>query len=70
MKIETKYNLGDEVWVNVKGKPTKGKVQRIQIRIGMLFGTEIYYDVLWSELPYREGFVFSSEEELRKFFRI
>lgn len=26
MTIETKYNIGDEVWVKVQGKPTKFKV--------------------------------------------
>lgn len=29
MKIETKYNIGDEVWFLFDGKPINGKIARI-----------------------------------------
>lgn len=29
MKIETKYNIGDEVWFMFDGKPLSGKIARI-----------------------------------------
>ena len=31
MKIETKYNIGDEVWVNDNGTPRKCKVKWIEV---------------------------------------
>ena len=67
MKIETKYNIGDEVWVSVKDKPTKGKVRGINARIGKLGDTiysRITYEVISYELPYVEDAVFPTKEEL------
>lgn len=69
MTIGTKYNIGDEVWVSVDGKPTKGKVRGINARIGR-FGDTMYgritYEVISYELPYYEDAVFSTKEELLK----
>lgn len=31
MTIETKYNIGDEVWVMNDGKPTSKKIVRIDV---------------------------------------
>ena len=69
MTIETKYNIGDEVWVDVNGTPTQGKVKWIDIHIGRLGGEQIItvrYQVLSYETPYSEGLVFPSKEELLK----
>ena len=69
MTIETKNNIGDEVWVSVKGKPTKGKVRGINARIGKLGDTiysRITYEVISYELPYIEDAVFPTKEELLK----
>lgn len=33
MKIETKYNIGDEVWFMENNKPTKGIVVKLDIDI-------------------------------------
>lgn len=69
MLIETKYKIGDKVWVVSNGKPTQGKVRWIDIYIGRLGEeqiTEVRYRVLSYETPYSEELVFSSEEELRK----
>lgn len=69
MTIGTNYNIGDEVWVSVGGKPTKGKVRGINARIGRL-GDTIYgrvtYEVISYELPYLETAVFPTKEELIK----
>ena len=40
MSIETKYNIGDEVWFMFDGKPLNGKVARISeytIKIEVVF---------------------------------
>ena len=66
MKIETKYNIGDEVWVNDNGTPRKSKVKWIEVLALELFGTTIKYQVLSYEPPIREALVFASEEELLK----
>ena len=69
MTIEPKYNIGDEVGVSVKGKPTKGKVRGINARIGKLGDTiysRITYEVISYELPYIEDAVFPTKEELLK----
>ena len=66
MKIETKYNSGDEVWVNDNGTPRKCKVKWIEVLALELLGTTIKYKVLSYEPPIREALVFASEEELLK----
>ena len=69
MIIETKYNIGDEVWVVSDGTPTRGKVKWIDIHIGRLGREkiiEVRYQVLSYETPYSEGLVFPTKEELIK----
>lgn len=69
MTIGTKYNIGDKVWVSVKGEPTQGKVRGIDAHIGKM-GDTIYgrvaYDVISYEMPYDESAVFASKEGLLK----
>lgn len=66
MDIKTKYNIGDEVWVNDNGTPRKCKVKWIEVLALELLGTTIKYKVLSYEPPIREALVFASEEELLK----
>lgn len=69
MTIETKYNIGNEVWVMSDGKPTQGKVKWIDIHIGRLGKEqiiEVRYQVLSYDTPYSEGLVFPTKEELLK----
>lgn len=69
MTIETKYNIGDEVWVLSDNKPTRGKVRYITInhcKLGNEPFTRITYDVLSYQSPYGEGAVFKTREELIK----
>lgn len=69
MKFETRYNIGDEVYVMSDDKPTKGKVKWIDIHIGRLGKEqiiEVRYQVLSYDTPYSEGLVFPSKEELLK----
>lgn len=40
MTIETKYNIGDEVWFMFDGKPLNGKIARISeytIKVNVIF---------------------------------
>lgn len=39
MTIETKYNIGDEVWVKVQGEPTALKVVGFYISLKMMIHT-------------------------------
>jgi hypothetical protein len=69
MKLETKYNIGDEVWVVSDDTPTQGKVKWIDIHIGRLGKEqiiEVRYQVLSYDTPYSEGLVFPTKEELLK----
>jgi hypothetical protein len=66
MKIETKYNIGGEVWVNDNGTPRKCRVKYIEVLALELMGTTIKYKVLSYEPPIREALLFATEEELLK----
>ena len=66
MKIETKYNIGDEVYINENGTPRKCRVEYIEILALELLGTTIKYKTLSYEPPIREALVFATEEELLK----
>ena len=69
MTIETKYNIGDEVWVMSDGKPTQGKVKWIDVHIGRLGEEQIIdirYQVLSYDTPYSESVLSPTKEELLK----
>ena len=68
MKIETKYNIGQEVWVIYHNEPTKGIVGRIDTtRIGS-FSQIIYYLNFGQNEPVirKECSLFPTKEELLK----
>ena len=62
MKIETKYNIGDEVWVNFKGKPQKMKVSDIFINLSSVQELELKAKGIIVYTSPRS--VFPSKEEL------
>lgn len=62
MKIVTKYNIGDEVWVNYNGTPRKCRVEWIEVLALELLGTNIKYKVLSHEPPLSECLVFRTKE--------
>jgi hypothetical protein len=69
MTIETKYNIGDEVWAIVDNKPTKCRVGRIDtVHIGL--SSSISYFLLFDQQQTRcerkEAFIYPTEEELLK----
>lgn len=68
MTIETKYNIGDEVWFMNEGKPTSEKIVRIDIERyeckQFIEYTVILCDVILTSFYEEE--VFPSKEELLK----
>lgn len=70
MKIETKYNIGDEVWSIPNGKPVKFTIERIYVKVykhGYINISYEYYDDNEGRM-YRlpEYMVFPTKEELLK----
>lgn len=66
MTIETKYDIGQEVWINENGTPRKCRVKWIEVLALELMGTNIKYKVLGYEPPLSESLVFPTKEELLK----
>lgn len=64
MKIETKYNIGDEVWHRFVGDNLKTTVRKIKIDYK---GVPTYYcDFFLSVVAFREDQLFPTKEELLK----
>lgn len=64
MKIETKYDIGQEVWCLIKGEPYKVEVICIKFAYG-----QIYYDLLFDYVKVfelAEYALFPTKEELLK----
>lgn len=69
MAIETKYNIGDEVWFPFRGNPHKSKIKAIYIYHinGRIFIRYIMEDMCGeSFMAYSERHAYSSREELLK----
>lgn len=71
MVIETKYNIGDEVWGIPNGEPVKMPISRIYVKIHRVSGVHISYEfdsVDDTDRTYRlsEYMVFPTKEELLK----
>lgn len=63
--IETKFNVGEEVWIMYENRPLKGRVDKININIYR--ATTISYVVLigqGAEINKYESKIFNSKEEL------
>lgn len=69
MKIETKYNIGDEVWTVIKGKAVKEVVNMIHIHIGSYENISYSFNsrrALGLFEPIEESNIFPTKEELLK----
>ena len=68
MTIETKYNIGDEVWFNSLGHHIKGKVDEINISVLIDGSVQIIYSIdksgYFFERPDYD--LFPTKEELLK----
>ena len=62
MKIETKHNVGDEVWLLFLGKPFKSKVYQVIGGKEKLYRCEFYLQ----SATFREDELFPTKEELLK----
>ena len=65
MKIETKYNIGDEVWYKGFKGPFMDKITNIHIEIDMLKNTFIHYE-FFDDTIKEECQLFHTKEELLK----
>lgn len=66
MTIETKYNIGDEVWAVVENKVCKYPILNITVKKGMLPETiETLYYIGLCEWRYEQE-LFPTKEELLK----
>ena len=67
MTIETKYNIGDEVWFIEEGEPIKDEILSIEINI---YKDSIFVEYLFANdsYPYglNESYLFPTKEELLK----
>ena len=68
MTIETKYNIGDEVWLMVLGRPKKGQIGAMTIWVLGDGDVELKYSVEKSGFWYQryESQLFPTKEELLK----
>lgn len=68
MKIETKYDMGQEVWVIYHNEPTKGIVRRIDTTHIGSFSQILYYLSFGQTVPVirKECSLFPTKEELLK----
>lgn len=65
MTIETKYNIGDEVWYKGFKEIFHDRIFNIRIDVDSLGEIHIYYD-LWDDVTKDECKLFPTQEELLK----
>ena len=71
MTIETKYNIGDEVWVMHDNKVKRGIIIKIDASLerdmnSQNVGKSVYYGLYDFPYPYIENHIFTTKEELLK----
>lgn len=71
MTIETKFDIGQEVWGIPNGKPVKITIERIYVKVHKVSGIHISYEfdnIDDTDRTYRlsEYMVFPTKEELLK----
>jgi hypothetical protein len=63
MKIETKYNIDDEVWYKGFKGISYDKISNIRIEVDCFGEIHIYYE-LWNDVIKEECKLFPTKEEL------
>lgn len=63
MKIETKYNIGDEVWFKGYKEIFSDKIYNIRITIDCLGEIEVLYE-LWNDAVKSERNLYRTKQEL------
>ena len=65
MKIETKYNIGDEVWYNGVKELRHDEITYIRIDVDCIGELHIYYELCY-DVTKKECNLFPTKEELLK----
>lgn len=65
MTIETKYNIGDEVWYKGFKEIFHDRISNIRIDVDCIGEIQIYYE-LWGSVTKDEYKLFPTKEELLK----
>lgn len=73
MTIETKYNIGDEVWIEFANYPTQGTIKSIDISVHVEYKNiisiqNVTYDIRVGDciFTFYERGIFPTKEELLK----
>ena len=66
MKIETKYNIGDKVWVNHYGEPKEIELTDIHIHLNGIGAIVYYQNRRLYEGTFPENAVYATKEEVLK----
>ena len=69
MVIETKFNIGDEVWTIVDNKPTKchvGRIDTVHIGLSSSISYFLLFDQQQTRCERKEAFIYPTKEELLK----
>lgn len=69
MKIETKYNIGQEVFVMYEDRIHKRKVLDILIKCNSPYSIEIEYNIFGYIRKYPEKEVFLTEDDLLQYLK-
>lgn len=68
MKIETKYDIGQEVWAYLDEQCIKGRISNIRIYVKQNDSIDCWYNVMFDDddvcLP--SNYIFPTKEELLK----
>ena len=65
MTIETKYNIGDEVWYKGYKEIFQDTISEIKVNIDCFGEAHIHY-ILWDDVLKEENKLFPTKEELLK----
>jgi hypothetical protein len=68
MTIETKYNIGDEVWLLYNNKAVSSRIFRIEVKVDLRLSARIIYYLSGSNIDEfcSEDKLFRTKEELLK----
>ena len=68
MTIETKYNIGDDVWLLYNNKAVSSRIFRIEVKVDLHLSARIKYYLSGSDIAefYSEDKLFPTKEELLK----
>lgn len=73
MNIETKFDVGDTVWIMEDNKPTEKAISKIMVFavLNSFFGEdiELSYRLLMTKTPAKEHQLFATKDELLDSFR-